>query len=288
MILQSFLFGVIAALGFGFSDLLAAAVSRRLSVISLILVADLAALTVAAAYLPFSSSLAGLSLGDWGAIVGLGVLTLALTAVFYVGLRIGPVAVVVPIVSANAIVALLLAVVFLGERLGMGQSLGAAGAFAGVVLASTEPRSLRSGRRPIGKGVLMGLITMVVGGVWVYYVGVLSKDLGWFLPVYLSRIVMVAILVPTQLVRGRWPWHGVTPKLAVAVVLVGILETGGMFAMARGLEVGVVSVVATTLTLYPAVPVMGGLLMFRERLAPNQMIGLMLVLAGLVALGLTS
>jgi multidrug transporter EmrE-like cation transporter len=36
------------------------------------------------------------------------------------------------------------------------------------------------------------------------------------------------------------------------------------------------------------VPVLGGIFMFREKLALNQMAGLALVLAGLVALGLTS
>ena len=288
MALQSLLFGVIASLGFGFSDLLAAVVSRRVSIINLVLGADLAAVLIGAAYLPFAPGLSTLSLAQWGQIGGLGVSTLVLTMVFYTALRIGPVAVVTPIVSANNVVVILLAVVFLGERLGLGQSLGAAIATVGVVLSSTDLRRVRAGGRPVSKGVLIGLVVLVGGGLWTYYVGILSKELGWFLPVYLSRVVTVVILLPVQVARGRSALSEITAKMGLTVAVVGVLETGGMFALARGMEVGVVSIVATTLTLYSVVPILGGIFMFREKLALNQMAGLALVLAGLVALGLTS
>ena len=288
MALQSLLFGAIASLGFGFSDLLAAVVSRRVNIINLVLGADLAAVLIGAAYLPFAPSLSTLSLAQWGQIGGLGVSTLVLTMVFYTALRIGPVAVVTPIVSANTVVVILLAVVFLGERLGLGQSLGAGIAIVGVVLSSTDLRRVRAGGRPVSKGVLIGLVVLVGGGLWTYYIGILSKELGWFLPVYLSRIVTVVILLPVQVARGRSALSEITAKMGLTVAVVGILETGGMFALARGMEVGVVSIVATTLTLYPVVPILGGIFMFREKLALNQMAGLALVLAGLVALGLTS
>ena len=288
MALQSLLFGAIASLGFGFSDLLAAVVSRRVNIINLVLGADLAAVLIGAAYLPFAPSLSTLSLAQWGQIGGLGVSTLVLTMVFYTALRIGPVAVVTPIVSANTVVVILLAVVFLGERLGLGQSLGAGIATVGVVLSSTDLRRVRAGGRPVSKGVLIGLVVLVGGGLWTYYIGILSKELGWFLPVYLSRIVTVVILLPVQVARGRSALSEITAKMGLTVAVVGILETGGMFALARGMEVGVVSIVAITLTLYPVVPILGGIFMFREKLALNQMAGLALVLAGLVALGLTS
>ena len=288
MALQSLLFGAIASLGFGFSDLLAAVVSRRVIIINLVLGADLAAVLIGAAYLPFAPSLSTLSLAQWGQIGGLGVSTLVLTMVFYTALRIGPVAVVTPIVSANTVVVILLAVVFLGERLGLGQSLGAGIAIVGVVLSSIDLRRVRAGGRPVSKGVLIGLVVLVGGGLWTYYIGILSKELGWFLPVYLSRIVTVVILLPVQVARGRSALSEITAKMGLTVAVVGILETGGMFALARGMEVGVVSIVATTLTLYPVVPILGGIFMFREKLALNQMAGLALVLAGLVALGLTS
>lgn len=288
MALQSLLFGAIASLGFGFSDLLAAVVSRRVNIINLVLGADLAAVLIGAAYLPFAPSLSTLSLAQWGQIGGLGVSTLVLTMVFYTALRIGPVAVVTPIVSANTVVVILLAVVFLGERLGLGQSLGAGIAIVGVVLSSTDLRRVRAGGRPVSKGVLIGLVVLVGGGLWTYYIGILSKELGWFLPVYLSRIVTVVILLPVQVARGRSALSEITAKMGLTVAVVGILETGGMFALARGMEVGVVSIVAITLTLYPVVPILGGIFMFREKLALNQMAGLALVLAGLVALGLTS
>ncbi len=68
----------------------------------------------------------------------------------------------------------------------------------------------------------------------------------------------------------------------------GMLEVGSLFAFARGAEIGVISIVAAASTTYPIVPILGGLVLFRERLGPTQFVGLGVVVASLVMLGLNS
>ena len=65
----------------------------------------------------------------------------------------------------------------------------------------------------------------------------------------------------------------------------GVLETAALFALARGAEIGAISIVAATFSVYPLVPIAGGLLIFKERLARNQIVGLAIVLPGLITLG---
>ena len=95
----------------------------------------------------------------------------------------------------------------------------------------------------------------------------------------------LVIIAPVQLRRGMWRWSGLSMRLVLGVTMLGILETSSLFSFARGAEVGVISIVAATFSVYPLVPIAGGLLIFREKLAPNQIVGLVLVIAGLVILG---
>ena len=72
--------------------------------------------------------------------------------------------------------------------------------------------------------------------------------------------------------------------LALLVTIAAVLETVGFFVYYRGTEVGIIAIVTAAMTVYPLVSIMGGLLIFRERLARNQMIGVAIVLGGLLLL----
>ena len=284
MVFQSFLFGLFAAFSIGVADLLAAAISRRIGIYRVLLSIHVVSVTVSTIYLPFAFDFGGVSPGDWLELFLLSILIIVTLAALYKALQIGPVSVVSPIV-ATPLVAILLAVVVGGERLATGQVIGIVITTSGVALTSVDIRELGSGRRLVGTGALLALATMLGAGIWIYRIGALSQKLGWFLPVYLNRVITLAMLAPIQ-IRGRmWKWQGLTIKLALGVVLLGVLETVALFALARGAEIGSISIVAATFSVYPLITIAGGLLIFKERLAPNQIVGLAIVLPGLITLG---
>jgi drug/metabolite transporter (DMT)-like permease len=68
-------------------------------------------------------------------------------------------------------------------------------------------------------------------------------------------------------------------------VMVGVVELLGTIAYARGAEVGLVSIVTAASATYPLVPVFGGVVLLEERPAPNQYLGVAMVVGGLVLLG---
>ena len=288
VVLHSVTLGVLAALGWGLSDLAAAAVSRRLGVLRTTVGVHVVSIAATTPYLLVAGDFGRLSSGHWGLLAGLSVLAFATYLAFYRALQQGPVAVVSPIMSANAVVIILLAAIIVGDRLSGAQYASATAIVGGVVLMSMDPRRLSSRRRLPSAGVLFALAAMVGIGLWQYSIGVLSKELGWFLPVYVSRLLVMAILAPVSAAQGRWPWQGLTAMLGIGVVLVGFLETGALFAFTRGTEVGVISIVAAAYTVYPIVPVVGGLLVFRERIAPTQVAGLAIALVGLFVLALNA
>lgn len=287
MVLESVVFGLVSALGLGFADLAGAAVVRRFGVLRTALVAHLFSTALLTVYLLLASDLGVLSVVHWAQLTGLAVLGTLLYVAFYRALQLGPIAIVTPVVSTYAVIVILLSVVVVGERLSGGQVLAIGATIGGVVLASINVGEVRSGRM-LSRGVLIALAATVFIGVWIYSIGVISREVGWFLPIYVNRLLTLAILVPVSAVRRSWPWQQLTVPLALGVLAVGVLETASLLAFARGAEVGVISIVAAASTVYPVVPILGGVFIFRERLAPTQIGGLAVVVVGLVMLALAS
>ncbi len=284
----SVVFGIAAAVGWGVADFIAAAASKRLGVLRTATGVHLSSSVALAGYFFFVFEPGLLAWLHWAALAGVSVLGVLVYIVFYRALSEGPVAVVSPIVSSYAIVLIALAIAFSGERLGGWQVVGAICSIGGVVLASFDPRGLSNGGRVIGLGAVLAIVTMLGIGVLSYAIGILSRELGWFLPVYISRTMTLGLFIPLTAVMRQWNLRGVTIPLAVAVAVAGIVEMGGLFAYARGAEIGVISIVAAASISYPLIPMLGGIIAFGERLAVSQWVGLCIALAGLLVLALAS
>ena len=224
-------------------------------------------------------------LAYWLAFGGLSLLILATLASYYKGLQLGPVALVSPMVSVHVVVVVLLVAVFMHERLGLVQMVGISAAVAGVMLVSVTSGRTHAG---VGKGVWFGLATMVGAGLFVFAFGGLSREFGWFLPLYMVRLGSLIFLLPLQMSTHSWPWQRLSAKLVLVAALVGALNLGGLALFASGAEVGQLSIVAATFAIYPIIPVVGGLVIFHEKLANRQATGLAFALGGLVVLGIAS
>ena len=287
LVLQSVMFGVLAAVGWGIADFLAAVISKRLGILWTVFGVHIASVAATTIYLVFALDPTLPSVGQWAALIGISLLAVVTYLAFYKSLQIGPVAVISPIVSMYAVVVILLAVLLLGERLSAGQTIGAIGTIVGIVVASTNPRALQRKGTLIGVGVLFGILATLGLGLWQFAIGVLSREIGWFLPIYISRVLTLAYLTPIVVARRSWPRRQASIRLILGVIAVGIVETGGLFAFARGSEVGIISIVAAASIMYPVIPVLGGLVVFRERLSLTQWSGLLIALVGLLVLTLT-
>lgn len=284
MVFESFSLGLMAAVVFGVADLIAVVAARRLGIIRLMLWSHVGAVVTATPYLALGGGLHAISLTQFAILGGLMVLILGALVTFYKGLQAGPVALVSPIVSAHLIPVIILSVLFLGEDLGLVQVLGIAISATGLVLASMAGASPSLDRTHLGKGVSYPLLSMAASGLFVFGIGAMSQEIGWFLPIYLIRVGSLAILIPVQRVTRSMPlW---SPSLAIVLVaaMVGILQFIGMAAYAMGAQFGSVSLTTAGFTIYPIIPIIGGFIFLQERLVPRQAFGLASILMGLVVL----
>jgi drug/metabolite transporter (DMT)-like permease len=285
------IYGLVAAFGWGLSDLWAAIAGRRMGSGRTVVIAQVAAAALVSLIVVFvrpDLSRLGTAI-PW--LVPNAFIGAAAFATLYRGLQLGPIAVVSPVLASYAVVPVLLSVILLGETLGPLGVAGVAVTISGAVLTSTDLRALRTGTRQTFDGLPWAIASTLLFGVATYVTGWASKEAGFLPSLWFGRLSMVAVFLLGGLVvwvrsRSRPAEYREPARPAIALaVLVGVVELLGTIAYARGAEVGLVSIVTAASATYPLIPVFGGVAVLHERPAPNQYLGVSLVVAGLVVLG---
>ena len=328
-------YGLLSALSWGISTLLAAVAARRIGALRTVVIGEVAGLTgYLTLFLLGHFSLRGVGGTAWLLVLA-GVIAVAGYLALYRGLETGHVGLVSAISACYGGVIALLSVLLLRERLTVAAVTGIIATVAGVMLAVTrraavpdpddaddagdpdapgpvaaapaapitrpapvpEPASVPPASLPQAPavtagaptiGVVFGLAAALCYGVGGFMIGRYTYNLGWLVPVVVARGGAMVLLLGLLATPLRGP-AGVplAPALPWALAA-GLADAAGLVFFARGDQVGLIAVTAATSSAYPVIPLIGGLLIFRERLMPQQVGGAILLLAGLVLLGLSS
>jgi len=289
-------YGLIAALCWGSTDVMGTIGGRRLGSLPVIAIAQASSLAISAVVAlglrlqlpsdPFVLLLAGV----------FGVVAAGAYLSFFTALRIGPLAVVSPVVAAYGGLTVLLAVLVRGETLHPIQALGAMLATAGVVLTGIVFDGGWRGTRIVGRGVLFSLVAMFLFAVLTVGLATPIRIAGW-LPVLLASRVANALTIWTVLVvvvvarpRGSETLLATTARrtnrAVLAAVAAGVLDIVGFVAFAIGLERAPTWIVGLASSFGPVVAVIVAVVLWGERLRASQWVGLAGIAAGLVAVAL--
>lgn len=281
--MNALLYGLVAALGWGIADYLAAVTARRIGTFRTTLGMQASSLVIFAAILAGTGQLPVLSADAVVAALVMGALGALMLAALYRALALGPIAIVSPVAAANAAVTVLLAVVLLREMLSPQQLAGIAATLAGIALASTDLRVVRETLGRPSEGVRLALVSMVGFGVLGFLLATSSRAFGPLGMVLLLRAGTTLFLILFGLTRGV---ASAVPRGALPVVLlIGVLDTSANVAFGLGAVSGYASIVATGASAYPLIPFALGVTLLRERIAPNQILGVALLVGGLATLG---
>jgi drug/metabolite transporter (DMT)-like permease len=282
--------GLGAALGFGIADLFGAVSTRRIGVTLTLFVIQIVSLVALSLLLltpvpgndPLSAGGTALA-----ALVAAGAMGTVSFFSFYRALQMGPVAVVSPVFASYAAVAVLLSVVFGGERLSTMAWVGVALTISGVALASAGSREDRDGARSWG-GIPYALVATVAWGAASYLIGRYARDTGWFLPVYTVRLVeFVGVGAVLVTLRARGTAFAVPTGTTLAIPAASSLaDTSAIALFAHASQVGSISIASAVSATFPLVVIAGGLVLFHERPTPRQWLGVLAAIIGLVLLGL--
>jgi drug/metabolite transporter (DMT)-like permease len=264
-----------ASLSWGVGDFLAGLSSRRLQLLTVLLVSQAAGLTSLVVLVavrgngpPEAKYLVYAALAGIAGAIGL--------AALYRGLAVGSMSVVAPI-SATAAVIPVAAGVITGERPSTAQATGIALALAGVVLASRESRP-DGGGRGMAEGVGLALVAALGFGLLLVALGAASDaDALWgtlaMRATSFTLLALTALLIRPSLSLGR-------TDLA-ALALIGVLDAAGNALFAVATTESLLSVAAVLAQLYPVVTVLLARIVLGERISRLQQAGVVSAFAGI-------
>jgi uncharacterized membrane protein len=270
-----------SSLSWGFSDFLGGLQSRRHSLLAVLVLSQGVALVVLVAAIA-----AGAPTGHdtaataWAAASGM--LGVAGLTAFYRALAIGTMSIVAPVSATGAVIPVLVGLAS-GEQPRTVQLVGMALAMVGVVLAGREAAEADAEERRTSRiAVLLALVAAV--GFGSFFAGMdraeESADVAWVL--LAARIPEVLLLLAACAVFR--------PALPSAPAAFGTIAAIGLFDLLANLFFvlatgrGLLSVVGVLGALYSAVTVLLARVLLHERLTRAQDAGVLVTLAGVVAL----
>jgi drug/metabolite transporter (DMT)-like permease len=268
-----------SSLCWGTADFLGGLQSRRRPLVTVLLVAQVAAVALGVVFVVASADPFP-ALGPAALAIGAGAGGCAALAAFYRGLAIGTMSIVAPISATGAAVPVLVGVVS-GERPGAVQVAGIALAMVGIVLAAREPGDAPAG--PAARAAV-GLALLAALGFGSFFVLIdrATEHGGAPWSLLLVRVGEVALLGTLALVRRPAMPAGL--RDAAPLLLIGTLDFAATAFFALSTEQGLLSIVSVVGSLYPTVTVVLARTVLAERVTRSQEIGVIATLAGVVAI----
>lgn len=296
------IFGLVAALTWGVADFCARFAAHKIGNFRTVFYMQLVGFSGLSLALFLVEKPARLDWGLVGLTVGLGGLNALAVLFLYRSFEIGKLAVVSPIAAAYGAITLLLGLLS-GQKPSFFELAGLAVIVIGVTLASApmsfkflllrpiyetyQPKkSWRSSlQQTIYNGVAFAVLAALIWGVVFWALGFVTPTLGPSLPVWIMRavapFVVFGLAQPFQQslkypdTKSAWLW----------VLGVALFDTVAYIFYGMGLQVADSGIVAVLASLFSAVTVVLAWLFIREKLAPNQWFGILLILAGIALVG---
>ena len=286
--------GVSAALIYGSADFLGGIAAKRISPIRVTAIGAISGLVILFAAEPIIGGRWSWEAVLYGGISGVtGAIAITL---LYACLAIGPMSILSPLTALVSAFVPLMAGVIRGERLPVLGYIAIGIALVAVVLVGFVKEegavraSLKALLMAIGSGAMIGAFLILID---------LTPDDSGLVPLIANRAVngtiMFAVVGILALVALRRP-PGTTALLGMLrpgwragfwlAVICGTIDATANALLLFGLRIGELSVISVLTALYPAGTIILAAVVLRERIAPVQVVGLVLALiaAGMLAL----
>lgn len=281
--MTAILFGLATAIAWSVSTLCSTRASRMIGAAPALAWVSLIGLVICA---PFAllDSRPGVDPADlgWLALAGLGnVIGLLL---LYAAVRRGKVGIAAPIASTEGAIAAVIAVL-VGEAVAPAALVVMGVVVVGVVLATLDLGGAEDGQPGVTPAFLALIIPVaVVFGIGLYAGGRVAGSVpaGWLIAS--ARVVGVVLITLPLLIRARG--RLAVPRAALPwLIATAVAEVVGYWTYLMGARVSI-SVTAVLASQFAAIAVVGGYVLFGERLSRVQRGGVGLICVGVAALAI--
>jgi len=265
------IFAILAMLSWGVADFLIQRSARKTgTLITLIAIGAIGSIGL----LPFVWNDLGLLLipGNAIIIVLLGLMVFFSAVPNLEALKQGKLSVIDVVLQIELPVTILLGFIFLGETLTMTQFIIIAFILSGIILIAVQ--SLKEFTAKMERGVIIAIITGLLYGVVNFLTGYSAKTMTPMLAIWVPW-VMLAILSGALLLRRKGMREAMTKvrEHKTLIIWTAIIDTAAWVFYALATEKASISIITAITESYPAIAIILGVWINKERIAIHQWIG---------------
>jgi len=222
------------------------------------------------------------------------IILLPLAAIFYSvgylffmkGFEVGNISIVAAIMNLWAVFTMLIAFIFMGQRLSTLQSAGVLMIISGAVLASLNWRDIKNKSIQLSSGVKETGTGAFFFGVFWNISEVISERIGWLLTTLLVKIgIILFLLLLSFLIKRELNLTKATTKTKLMVVLMGMLEAGAVAIVNFGLTIGDAILITPIASALSVVTILMAIIFVKDNVTKLQGLGIITALSGIIATG---
>ncbi len=205
---------------------------------------------------------------------------------FMKGFELGNISIVAAIMNLWAVFTMLIAYLFMGQRLSTLQSIGVAMIVSGAVLASLNWRDIQKRRFQLSTGVKETVCGAFFFGAFWNISEVVSEEIGWLLTTVFVKIGIILLLVLSSfLVKRKIRLTGAVANTRVMVALMGFLDAGAVALVNYGLTIGDAILITPIASALSVVTILMAMIFLKDTVTKLQAAGIIMAISGIIVTG---
>ncbi len=206
---------------------------------------------------------------------------------FMKGFEIGNISIVAAIMNLWAVFTMLIAFIFMGQRLSALQSMGVLMIVCGATLASLNWNDIKNRSFQLSSGVKETVLGAFFFGVFWNISEVISEKVGWLLTTVFVKIEIILFLLLISFFMKREIYlTKASAKTKLMLVLMGIIEAGAVAIVNFGLTIGDAILITPIASALSVVTIVMAIVFLKDKVTKLQGLGIITAVSGIIVTGL--
>ncbi len=222
------------------------------------------------------------------------IILLPIAALFYTagyllfmkGFEIGNISIVAAIMNLWAVFTMLIAFIFMGQRLSTLQTIGVLMIISGATLASLNWNEIKNKSFHLSAGVKETVLGAFFFGVFWNISEIISENIGWLLTtLFVKTGIILFLLLFTFLLNRELYLRRATTKTKLMVALMGVIEAGAVAIVNFGLTIGDAILITPIASALSVVTITMAIVFLKDNVTKLQGLGIITAICGIIATG---
>ena len=206
---------------------------------------------------------------------------------FMKGFEKGNISVVAAVMNLWAVFTMLIAFIFMGQRLSVLQTIGVFMIISGATLGSLNWDDIQNRNFHLTSGVKETVCGAFFFGSFWNISEIISERIGWLLTTLFVKIgIVLFLLLFSFLVKRALALTETTRKTRMIVVLMGILDAGAVALVNYGLTIGDAILITPIASALSVVTIAMAMIFLKDKVNKLQGLGIVTAVSGIVVTGL--